>query len=509
MSYADFEDADCLDSRIYNTPHPEKFCFFGDDNGTPRRNPKTERLCGMKTTDEGKNICYNRFAKATDAYYHNRNTYLADISDAMREATNEPVDTNTMCADHVPVLDTVARTAAFNILASTDNPNMYDVTTIFKNARVLKAVDKGSASSTIIMFGTINAQIPLQCTESAKAVAKLSWPNHNRPDYNGLVAEREIYIAVRELLTSRVTPHITSVMSVRELQWPAKPPPAGTNARQVYTDILAQLQDINSDIIQDKNKTLTRIEKLPISCVITVDCGGMSLEKWINKSESKPTFRHDSTCLFFQLMYTLKALANIGVQHNDLHFGNAMVQELKHPVVVQYTYTDDEGEQTVKIVTNVVLKMYDWDRSHKVGKRTGTNRRKIANTTIDESYCHWVGTCSSNNPKYDIISVFICLSDWTSLSSISNVFGELLEEAQQSMNIKFIDNRGADGELTHTWCYVVQASSGKCFRCAKEIPRSVQDLIPDHSYFASRLLLDNKEVLAPSDAVPDYEFSLV
>lgn len=64
--------------------------------------------------------------------------------------------------------------------------------------------------------------------------------------------------------------------------------------------------------------------------------------------------------VLFQVVYSLAVMEFFGIVHNDLHFGNIMIQELTDKVCMRFKI----GTKTVDICTQYIVKFFDWDRGY-------------------------------------------------------------------------------------------------------------------------------------------------
>lgn len=76
-----------------------------------------------------------------------------------------------------------------------------------------------------------------------------------------------------------------------------------------------------------------------------------------NPDEFKP--------VLFQAVYSLAVMGMFGIVHNDLHFGNVLIQTLPSKISMQFKIRTHTGiEETVRLYTDYVIKFFDWDRGY-------------------------------------------------------------------------------------------------------------------------------------------------
>jgi hypothetical protein len=79
----------------------------------------------------------------------------------------------------------------------------------------------------------------------------------------------------------------------------------------------------------------------------------------IESLESLYKTEYDNPQIVFQVLYTIACFERVGLKHNDLHYGNIMIQRLKEPVELSY----EINGVVVSFTTNLVVKIIDYDRS--------------------------------------------------------------------------------------------------------------------------------------------------
>jgi len=101
--------------------------------------------------------------------------------------------------------------------------------------------------------------------------------------------------------------------------------------------------------------------------------------------------------LAFQLIYTLAFMHSIGLQHNDLHSGNILVD--MNPPETSITYMTPGHAFEVPMHGLKVL-LFDWDLAY--------HRDLGGNAYLDDDFCPRLGICNELNARVD---VFTALTD--------------------------------------------------------------------------------------------------
>ena len=101
--------------------------------------------------------------------------------------------------------------------------------------------------------------------------------------------------------------------------------------------------------------------------------------------------------LLFQVVFTLAAMQTAGLQHNDLHVGNILVD--RQPVASSLRYSMQPGLHfTVPLQQSGQVLLFDWDLG--VCQACGVNH------FLDkESFCKSYGVCNTLNPRFDIYTL--------------------------------------------------------------------------------------------------------
>lgn len=263
------------------------------------------------------------------------------------------------------------------------------------NVKALFGEEKGSASTTLILLGKMRAHVP----GNMNIVLKISFQSLTGD--NSLEMERIIYDKVTApLMLNLHTPHIIAyVGSAKCSHFEDTVDVLNTkritgNATKYELDLVKGWTDLANDKYAKDDYNLHKM-----SMLLLERSTGLPLEKWGESKHSAADWR----AVFFQLCYTLACFNDVGLQHNDLHWGNVFVERTTNPVVL--TYVSNRGKTVHQLKTNIIIKLYDFDLSTKYS--TKYNRIKLINTRIanDTSYCEELGFCNYPHPKYDLFKI--------------------------------------------------------------------------------------------------------
>jgi serine/threonine protein kinase len=101
--------------------------------------------------------------------------------------------------------------------------------------------------------------------------------------------------------------------------------------------------------------------------------------------------------LLWQIVFTLAVLTQHQIQHNDLHYGNILVDQ--KPVESSITYSLPTTGQKYKVDVGKYGKvlLFDWDFSYSAASGH--------NVSLDNYYCQQSGICNSVNPRFDLFTI--------------------------------------------------------------------------------------------------------
>jgi hypothetical protein len=104
--------------------------------------------------------------------------------------------------------------------------------------------------------------------------------------------------------------------------------------------------------------------------------------------------------LLYQIVFTLAVLSQNGIQHNDLHNGNILV-DLK-PTERFITYQVNSTTYKIDVGKYGKVLVFDWDFGY--SKYTGPNK------ALDNYYCSHSGICNTVNPRFDLYTILHYIS---------------------------------------------------------------------------------------------------
>jgi hypothetical protein len=263
---------------------------------------------------------------------------------------------------------------------------------IMKNIYVYSSKDKNSVSGTIIMRGLImptNADT-VRGAES-NVIIKTSYPSL-LPFNNSLDVEKAIYEnIISKLVNKSYTPGVISYL--------------GTLNCKKYPEIpVSQLRKYTTEKKAIDDSRLYNTNNLP-SLLVLERSTGIQLEKFFTLE----TTAKDLVPVIFIVIYTLWCFANIGLRHNDLHFGNIFVEDVGKEITLFFHI---ERDKIIKVKTRYIPKIYDFDRG---AIRYSSVPR---NVMLDVDFCRRIGECNGLNPKYDLFT-FIYILHRHSLNQVN------------------------------------------------------------------------------------------
>lgn len=355
----------------------------------------------------------------------------------------------------------------------------------------LVTIPKNSASITGIFFSEHDGPGPhrdvtIKASFAPKGEESLVFDN-------SLVIERVNYqLIANQLIRRRWSPHVASYVAsfqcptpdlmslggdmgvIKEVMFTKKPvtKPTGTKVRAVLRDAEEENEANKSyygtsDVQYDLNK---------VNFVLTERMKGAQLEKWMTKPHSLTEWKS----VLWQILYTLEVFNRIGFRHNDLHLGNAFIEDLSGTdapdntmYVTDLDPTDGWSYHVVPTKRNNV-RIFDFDRStlecdagsyHKDYKplidrymselSTGcTNTRMATKPLLKKikhafTHCNDEGACQARNQKFDAFTVLGLLwaahpTHYKKMEKIygddaGGIFGEKLDAQIPDEVLEFID----------------------------------------------------------------------
>ena len=273
---------------------------------------------------------------------------------------------------------------------------------LFKHLTDIKILKKESASISIIMF----AKLHLNKQEN-DIVLKVSYKSKN-PLNNSLKVEEQIYNnIVSNLLENKNTPHLVNhIASINNCNLSF---PKHKFNREDFNDIKEQLLEFENDYDISKANVI----------ILEKTTGNML------RQEMEILKPNDQLLVIFQLLYTLRCFNNITLRHNDLHFGNVFVERVPRE---EYYYNIDS--KIINVDQNIIIKIYDFDRSSIYSPAVSRNFE------TDINYCKDYNQCANLNEKIDLQAVISLLWFYKSILS-STIIKWITEITSDKMRENF------------------------------------------------------------------------
>jgi hypothetical protein len=169
--------------------------------------------------------------------------------------------------------------------------------------------------------------------------------------------------------------------------WPDTPEQAQTKALQyelymymyITNHIIAKGQSCNFIplLVQGKcdKKEMEGGLKLKTKMTFSVRHAPTTLHGFLTGSSdtmvSLDTFFHQTTValdefasIVFQIFHAVYVMVKHGINHNDIHSGNMLVDKLKKPICLEY----EANKKKIKFLTKYIVKIFDWDLSNSSAK---------------------------------------------------------------------------------------------------------------------------------------------
>jgi len=225
------------------------------------------------------------------------------------------------------------------------------------------------------------------------------------PD-NELSTEREIYIRVTNpLLLGGCTPNV--VLAIGEascntgVSYFGKP--SVVNQKFINNELMTQtheniLHKCEAGYCDPMYLNILLLEKIHN---VAPGIKAPIMKKYVNSSTLKSDVEFFRSILF-QTLYTLLCFQEVGLQHNDLHFGNIMIDYYKTPIKLCYQIGPNKY---FYLETKYLVKLFDFDRGNKVSSKY--NECVINNLGIQDKFCEEYGQCNSKNPKIDYVKFLL------------------------------------------------------------------------------------------------------
>lgn len=257
-------------------------------------------------------------------------------------------------------------------------PVIIDDIIVFDNA------EKGSSSSTIIISGVLKEDNLFLVSD---IIMKIRFEEFSPMD-NGLSIENKIYkYIINDMIANRITPNLIAYLgdySCERIRFEDD----GYLDTKYYNEAyrISKSKKYNID-----NSSIIWLEKS--NGVIMQEL--MSI---LNEDNDKDQYKEELwnciSSILFQMLYTLSCFNRLGLNHNDLHFGNIFVEKLDEPISL---YFNLDG-RIIELTTKFIVKIYDWNRGSSLDIRIGRNN------SLDNDLCTEYETCNFFNEKYDFYS---------------------------------------------------------------------------------------------------------
>lgn len=243
--------------------------------------------------------------------------------------------------------------------------------------------EKQSASSTIIIKGLLSpTKREIEKKEDSNIIIKVSFESLNKFN-NSLNVEQAIYKnVIPNLVLNMHTPGVVYALGTLDCEAITSLPPEQLDKYDL------ELGKIGFPMRKGRFYPPSYDINKP-SLLVMEKSKGITLSDWFKT----PRKQEDILSIIFIAVYTLNCFANIGLRHNDLHFGNIFVEDLR---TYAHLYFKVEDDKIIKVKTRYIPKIYDFDRGSILSPLVPRN------IMLDISYCQNVGTCNTYSPKYDL-----------------------------------------------------------------------------------------------------------
>jgi len=308
----------------------------------------------------------------------------------------------------------------------------------FSTSRPPTEPHKQTASSATVAFGRLITAATNR--ELGRVVLKM-WltpsfeHNANCGDTEALAYETEVYKFITNQIVLRLqSPNFIPFLGFGAChRWQAE-----TNAPQLRRP-LAKLAAIITKYCGGKATDYTRLNVL----MTQAGCRESKCTTLSRFSREPPTDHRLVECLsiLFVLAYALRVLWSYGIQHNDLHTGNVILNNADPTRPLQIYVVGPNLERDTYIFANTTLPrepvIFDWDRSYVDASKAnatlapndpnrfaGTRR----NTSLDQlNHCRAYGQCNIPNQRFDLYTLLCNLTRGdTGFETVEAVDPELL-----------------------------------------------------------------------------------
>lgn len=319
--------------------------------------------------------------------------------------------------------------------------------------------EKQSVSSTIIIKGLLSpTKREIEKREDSNIIIKTSFASRKKLD-NSLSVEQAIYqYIIPNLVLNMHTPGVVYALGTLDCGAVSRLPPTQ----------LVKYEDEVKMIAEPVNKEGKRIrssyDTSKPSLLVMEKSKGVTLSNWFEKERKQ----EDILSVIFICIYTLNCFANIGLRHNDLHFGNIFVEDMRTYVDLYFKVEDGK---IIKVKTRYIPKIYDFDRGAILSPLVPRN------ILLDSAFCTDYGTCNANNPKYDLYTFITLL-----YQNIAHGIEEKQKKRQPAKQLEDIEAKFIEKCVNKAWF-------------AKEIDREWNHLLPPNVYPTDAQLVSHAKAL--------------
>ena len=176
-----------------------------------------------------------------------------------------------------------------------------------------------------------------------------------------------------------------------------------------YSSDIDSMDDLDDTLITNDYPDL----KYRYSILLLQNTNGLKLSAWLIHKKYTLAFNTEIWNVIFQIAAACYAMSLTKMVHNDLHYGNIFVEELKTPIDFLYTINDIP----ILIRTKYKVLLFDYDRAFV--ERLGDN------SILTTKSCEEISQCNKFIENKDIVKIFCYISK---LSKISNELLDLLTE---------------------------------------------------------------------------------
>lgn len=211
---------------------------------------------------------------------------------------------------------------------------------------------------------------------------------------NSLIIEISIYHHINKILNNNYTPHLVRMLDY--IHCDNFTTVSKTMKFGAWPQLLAKISSLM------KTDKLLNYDSSNILCLEYVQA--VNFRQWL---DSQQWTINDLKVVIFQVLYTLAVFNDYGIQHNDLHQGNILVERFQAPVTRYYNIHG----RMYKTTSSYNVKIYDFDNAtlfnSTYNKECDYLNTGLGEITNNQSACFQLGRCNIRLSKFDL---FIFLS---------------------------------------------------------------------------------------------------